>query len=337
MEPTGLVGVGVGGQGDDGGMAGGAFELADLAGGGDAVHARHLDVHQDDVEAAGAGGFDGLDAVDDGLGGAVEHFAQGLDHHAVGGVVVDHQDVGGAAAGLFGLDRLVGGGRGRLQGDLEADGGAGAGVGFGRQASAHGAHGASGQGQAQGHAQGGAGGGQGAVVEQAGQIGGVVEGAVVAHAAVQADTLFVDFRLQAGLDHAVASVGHGVADQGVEDLDKAGAVGHGGAVGVAVVGHQQGQARGLGAVAPAGLDLVHQVLHPARLGIQRQLGRLGPLQGGGGLQKVEHAVAGLGDGVQAGGGVFRQAEAAHPLDGGQGAQHRLAGFGGDALQKPNGG
>ncbi len=245
--------------------------------------------------------------------------------------------MGGAAAGLFGLDRLVGGGRGRLQGDLEADGGAGASVGLGGEVSAHGAHGAPGQGQAQGHAQGGAGSGQGAVVEQARQIGGVVEGAVVAHAAVQADTVLVDFRLQAGLDHPVAGVGHGVADQGVEDLDQAGAVGHGGAVGVAVVGHQQGEARGLGAVAPAGLHLVHQVLQPARLGIQGQLGRLGPLQGGGGLQQVEHAMAGLGDGVQAGGGVFGQAEAAHPLDGGQGSEHRFAGFGGDALEEPNGG
>jgi hypothetical protein len=48
-ESANLLGQGIGGHRDDRRLAGWAGQLANSARGADAVHARHLDVHQDDV------------------------------------------------------------------------------------------------------------------------------------------------------------------------------------------------------------------------------------------------------------------------------------------------
>src|SRR3546814_873137 len=65
---------GAGGHGDDGGVVDVAFEAADLGGGLEAVHAGHLDVHEDGVEAGAAHGGEGGAAVVGDFGGVAEVF-----------------------------------------------------------------------------------------------------------------------------------------------------------------------------------------------------------------------------------------------------------------------
>lgn len=86
------VGVEVEGRQDQ--YRGRVGESAQFPGGGDAVHDRHLEVHQDDVRVQFPGLVDGLAAVaglahhDDGRVGAQHHAQPGADH----GVVVHEQD-----------------------------------------------------------------------------------------------------------------------------------------------------------------------------------------------------------------------------------------------------
>ena len=74
--------------------------LADLLGGGDAVHDRHLDVHDDDVGLELDGHLDGLLAVaglaDDLVAGLAEHLGE---VEADDGLVLGHEDALGRRGG----------------------------------------------------------------------------------------------------------------------------------------------------------------------------------------------------------------------------------------------
>src|SRR6185436_4722447 len=112
----GLVAHGVGGQGQDWGAraAGDQLAFANDPGGGDAVHFRHLDIHQDDVPAAPLPGFDRFATVVDDDGGEAhlaEHRAQDLlvDFVVLGGqdadVLADAGFLGRGAGGPLAGER----------------------------------------------------------------------------------------------------------------------------------------------------------------------------------------------------------------------------------------
>ncbi len=89
-----LVHHGVGRQRDDRRAPPPATRLdgADFAGGRDAVHHRHLDVHQDQVVVASGPGLDRLLAVRNDVDGQAEGGDHRLQHQLVGGVVLGRQD-----------------------------------------------------------------------------------------------------------------------------------------------------------------------------------------------------------------------------------------------------
>jgi hypothetical protein len=102
-----LLGHCVGGHGDDGQMAE-AGVLADLAGRLEAVHHRHLEVHQDEVEGVGPGGVEGVEGETPVVGhvhGGAQLLQQAAGDELVDVVVFDQQDAqagqrGGAGSGL---------------------------------------------------------------------------------------------------------------------------------------------------------------------------------------------------------------------------------------------
>ena len=114
-----------GGHGDDGG-AGPALALfarPDFPGGVQAVHAGHVDVHQDGRPGAAFPGLDGRGPAVDGDDLDPERLQQGADHQPVGGVVVHRQhphDVveTGRSLGLEHRRRRLGAGQG--SGEAEA-------------------------------------------------------------------------------------------------------------------------------------------------------------------------------------------------------------------------
>ena len=73
------------------------LDRADGAGGGQAVHDRHLHVHQDDVEASAAAGRHGLGAVLDGDDLGARRRQDQLDHALVGRVILGQQHPQAAA------------------------------------------------------------------------------------------------------------------------------------------------------------------------------------------------------------------------------------------------
>lgn len=96
-----ILGGDAGSDGDDGGMALLAFAAADLAGGFQAIHAGHLDVHKDDVEAGVFQDGQGFGAAGGGLDGTAQLFEQETDEAEIDEVVLDDKD---AEAGWRGGD-----------------------------------------------------------------------------------------------------------------------------------------------------------------------------------------------------------------------------------------
>ncbi len=101
---------------------------ADLPGGGEAIHHRHLDVHQDHVVAPRLAGLDRLMSILD-RGEANAGFLQNhLEDAPIGGVVVDNQrDEGAVIVGARVGDGGGGLGRrpsrlGRGQADVQGEG-----------------------------------------------------------------------------------------------------------------------------------------------------------------------------------------------------------------------
>jgi hypothetical protein len=87
QEPVLVVGESAGGDGDDSGLGDG--ECADDAGGFDAVHDRHLGVHQNHVVVGAADCGDGVGAVFDHIA-VVTQVVEELQHH----VLVDRYVLG---------------------------------------------------------------------------------------------------------------------------------------------------------------------------------------------------------------------------------------------------
>jgi hypothetical protein len=107
-EAGGLVGThGVGGQGDDRQVGGDAAEFADEPGGPQAVHHRHLHVHQDQVEAAAPRRLDRLGAVRHRLDAEADLLEDGAGQEGVDLVVFGQQHA--AVAGRVGDRRRRGG------------------------------------------------------------------------------------------------------------------------------------------------------------------------------------------------------------------------------------
>src|SRR5581483_5891654 len=83
---------GVGGDGDDLGLAFGRKAAANGAGGLEAVHLRHLHVHEHELVVAGGKDIEGLDAVGDGVGTVTEAFKEAKRDFLVHGVVLNDED-----------------------------------------------------------------------------------------------------------------------------------------------------------------------------------------------------------------------------------------------------
>ena len=110
VHPRGQIGLDlvnqrVGGQGQDRGPGQvlGLFGGADRPGRLDAVHDRHLDIHEDQVEPAAPPGRDRFAAVRDNLQMNVQRLQDGLQDLLVGGVVLRRQDPQAASVLGFGL------------------------------------------------------------------------------------------------------------------------------------------------------------------------------------------------------------------------------------------
>ncbi len=90
-----LVGHGVRGKGDDRRprAAAAALHRPDGAGGGDPVHHRHLDVHQDQVVLPGVPRLHRQRAISDDVYPQAKGRHDGLEHQLVGGVVFRRQDL----------------------------------------------------------------------------------------------------------------------------------------------------------------------------------------------------------------------------------------------------
>lgn len=98
------VGEGVGGDGDDAGLAGGGELGAERAGGGGAVHPGHLDIHEHEIEGRGAEGGEGREAVGR-VGGEVAEFLEhAAENFLVNGIVLGDKDPGGMAGGELGVE-----------------------------------------------------------------------------------------------------------------------------------------------------------------------------------------------------------------------------------------
>ena len=97
-----------GGKGDDRSVAPFAFEPADLTGGLKAIHAGHLDVHENDLETGVRHEGHCFRAAWGGLNGAAQFLEQKGDDAEIDNVVLDDQD---AEAGWRRRGRLWSGGR----------------------------------------------------------------------------------------------------------------------------------------------------------------------------------------------------------------------------------
>ena len=89
-----------------GGAAAAGLPPADLGGGFQAVHLGHLDIHEDEIEAAGQGGGDGGAAVVDHGDGVSAAFEQPPGHQLVDFVILRQEDAPGGrrrGGGLAGL------------------------------------------------------------------------------------------------------------------------------------------------------------------------------------------------------------------------------------------
>ncbi len=107
---------GVGGEGDDAGLALGGEVGADLAGGLEAVHLGHLEVHENEVVGAAFEGAEGFEAVGDSVGAVAEAFEEAEGDLLVNEVVFDDED--GERDG-FGELIDLGGGAGDGAGGIE--------------------------------------------------------------------------------------------------------------------------------------------------------------------------------------------------------------------------
>lgn len=87
---------GVGSEGDDRDAASGAvFALAEDAGGGEAVHFGHLDIHQHEVKVALTEGIKGEFAVRDDFDGVALFFEDAEGEFLVDGVILGEEDAEG--------------------------------------------------------------------------------------------------------------------------------------------------------------------------------------------------------------------------------------------------
>ena len=96
---------GVGGKRDDGRPFGGAFGGANDGGGLEAVHFRHLAIHEDKIEAAATGGGHGFSAVLHHFNFGVEALQDVKDDFLVDGVVLGEKHATGADKRGDGGDR----------------------------------------------------------------------------------------------------------------------------------------------------------------------------------------------------------------------------------------
>ena len=107
------AGEGVAGHGDDGGLLFEEEVATDFAGGVDATHDGHLEVHEDDVVVAAGDHFDGFLAVvsdiDDGV-------AEALEEHGgdflIQRLIFDEEDASGELVGESGAGGAGGAGEG---------------------------------------------------------------------------------------------------------------------------------------------------------------------------------------------------------------------------------
>ncbi len=118
---------GIGGHGDDAdaGAAGGSevsFQLADAPGGLVTVEFGHLAVHEDSVIGEAAEGFDGFEAIGDGVGGAAEFSQLAQGDFLVYGVILGEEDAESEVIilGLAGFGVFAGEAGGMAEGVEEA-------------------------------------------------------------------------------------------------------------------------------------------------------------------------------------------------------------------------
>ncbi len=118
---------GIGGHGDDAdaGAAGGSevsFQLADAPGGLVTVEFGHLAVHEDSVIGEAAEGFDGFEAIGDGVGGAAEFSQLAQGDFLVYGVILREEDTESEiiVLGLAGFGVFAGEAGGMAEGVEEA-------------------------------------------------------------------------------------------------------------------------------------------------------------------------------------------------------------------------
>lgn len=103
---------GVGGEGDDPGVAVVGVASAQLAGGLEAVHLGHLDVEEDDVEGGAGGDVEHLESIADDLGLVAKALEEEGDDAFVDEVILGNKDAEGALGG-DGVMANGGGRRGR--------------------------------------------------------------------------------------------------------------------------------------------------------------------------------------------------------------------------------
>ena len=260
--------VGVRRQGQDRQGAGRAGQGADSPRRSDAVHHRHLDVHQGQVERTGHHGIHRLAPVLGHLAGAAEHLQQLARDEAVGGVVVHHQHMQGVVRRRLGHG---GGGRRALGRDAQRQAHLKARAALGRGAqrdrAAHPFGDLSADGQAQARARPLASGLSGVerIKDGRGRRLGHARAAVV-HGE---DDLAVGTAFDQGHDLARQGELQGVADQVVQQLLQPHPVGlnaRNGQVGA----DGQGQGLFVGPRAPQGVDVEGDGRQVQRLLLQRQ-------------------------------------------------------------------
>ncbi|MBV6470906.1 MAG: hypothetical protein NBKEAIPA_02831 [Nitrospirae bacterium] len=101
----------IGGQGNDGHAGrrrGGLFPFSNQAGGGKAIHLRHLTIHEDYIEPPSRRRFHGKPAMFGIRDGAAQQFQHVGGHLTVDGVVFDQEDMDVESPGWRGrLDRRL--------------------------------------------------------------------------------------------------------------------------------------------------------------------------------------------------------------------------------------
>lgn len=134
-----IAGHGAGGEGDDGHMGAGWLGAADLAGGVEAGHTGHLDVHENEIDGGAVQQVKTLltvDGLQDAATGAFEDLA---GNQAVDGVVFDDEDHATGKGGSRGnggvvVERRIGADR---KGEFQPEEAAGAGLALAINAAAH--------------------------------------------------------------------------------------------------------------------------------------------------------------------------------------------------------